>query len=87
MNLNATARQDMFQEIQALDFGLVDINLYLDTHPNDTAALNFYHRHVALLDQLTYEYINQYGPLTVKDVVSTNRWTWIDNPWPWEMEA
>lgn len=29
----------MLEEIQAIDFVIVELNLYLDTHPDDTAAI------------------------------------------------
>jgi spore coat protein JB len=87
MSRNDGSRQDMLRRIQAVSFVLVEINLYLNTHPNDRAALDYYHKYAALMDQLNYEYAHQYGPLSARDVVSSNRWTWIDQPWPWEKEA
>ncbi|WP_288235272.1 spore coat protein CotJB, partial [uncultured Anaerotruncus sp.] len=29
----------------------------------------------------------QFGPLTMRENCNPNRWTWVDDPWPWEMEA
>lgn len=80
-------RQELLRQIQTISFVLVEINLFLNTHPTDMAALNYYHENVALLDRLNYEYATQYGPLSANDVVSSNRWTWVDQPWPWEKEA
>ena len=31
-------RQEMLRRVQALGFVVVDVGLYLNTHPNDTAA-------------------------------------------------
>ena len=33
------------------------------------------------------EYTAQYGPLRADAVPVSDRWTWIDAPWPWEWEA
>lgn len=80
-------RRELLSKIQMVSFVLVDVNLFLDTHPEDMTALDYYHKHQVLLDQLRSQYINEYGPLTPGTVVSNNRWTWIDQPWPWEREA
>ena len=81
------SEHELFKKIQIISFLLVDVNLYLDTHPTDMAALNYYHKYRALNEKAVSEYAAQYGPLTPGTVESTNRWTWIDKPWPWEMEA
>lgn len=80
-------RQELLHQIQMVSFALVDLNLYLDTHPQDRDALNYYHQNQALMNQLMERYSTNYGPLTTADVNSTNMWTWIEHPWPWEMEA
>lgn len=81
------SKHDLFRKIQILDFILDDTNLYLDTHPTDIAALSYYHKYIALMKKAISEYNASYGPLTADDVQSTNYWTWIDKPWPWEMEV
>ncbi|MBR0598348.1 spore coat protein CotJB [Clostridiales bacterium BAD-6] len=80
-------RSELFQKIQMVSFVLVDTNLYLDTHPDDRAALNYYHKYRTLMDQMVQEYTDNYGPLTPYTVKSADMWTWIDQPWPWEKEA
>lgn len=85
--MNDNTQHELFRKIQIVSFLLDDASLYLDTHPEDMAALNYYHKYQALLDQLVYQYTDEYGPLTRSAVVSQNRWTWIDDPWPWELEA
>ena len=39
---------------------------------------------IQMYNELKNKYENVYGPLCVKDVVSSDKWTWIDNPWPWD---
>ncbi len=75
---------DLAEQIRALCFVKKELELYLDTHPDCRTALDYYHRTVAELDRLTEEYENTVGPLTSKGVVNTDRWTWVQEPWPWQ---
>ena len=80
-------RNEALRRVQILNFVLADTALYLDTHPMDTAALNFYDKYRALLMEAEEEFTSTYGPLTPDSVNTAYGWTWIDNPWPWEMEG
>lgn len=81
------AQDQLLKKVQMLSFVLVDVNLYLNTHPKDGAALNYFDKYRALLKKAQDEYTSVYGPLTPGSVNSADGWTWIDKPWPWEMEA
>ncbi len=71
-------------ELMALMFVIRELQLYLDTHPNDKEAFK------ALQDTITLEkegrarYVKMYGPLSVDDLVTSETYNWIDAPWPWE---
>ena len=39
---------------------------------------------IAELKKLTDEYQNTVGPLTAMGVTDTEKWTWVDGPWPWQ---
>lgn len=80
-------QHELFKKIQIYGFILGDTALYLDTHPMDQAALNYYSKYRELNKKAIAEYTASYGPITMDDVESTNQWAWIDKPWPWEMEA
>lgn len=72
-------------EIQAIEFTLVELNLYLDTHPNDRQALNDYNNAVRQLYTLKRNYEARYGPLAnFGSAPSKYPWQWIEEPWPWE---
>lgn len=73
--------------IRAYDFALFDTALYLDAHPTCQNALAYYEKHRKLRDEAVATYQSQFGPLCIRANENPNRWTWIDNPWPWEMEA
>ena len=65
----------------------MDVNLFLNTHPTNQAALNYHKKYTALYQQAKAEYEAAFGPLTCEGVNVENGWTWIDKPWPWELEG
>ena len=54
---------------------------------SDQEALYYYHTNREMPDAAIDEYTSYYGPLTMDAVLSKNKWTWIEKPWPWEVEA
>ena len=74
---------DLMEKIRALSLVLAELELYLDTHPKCKTALDYYYQTVEALDKLTEEYNNMGGPLVARDSTNTERWTWVDTPWPW----
>jgi spore coat protein JB len=86
MDLNDGCRE-LLLRIQELSFVAVELNLYLDTHPDDTRALEHYNRVTKELDVLRDQYNKTYGPLTnFGYAVNTGKtWRWIEQPWPWDM--
>ena len=80
-------QKELFNKIQVLEFTIYDTGLYLDTHPTDQEALSYYHKNREMLNAAVDEYTSRYGPLTMDSVFSKNKWTWIEKPWPWELEA
>lgn len=81
------AQRELFRKIQIYGFVLADTALYLDTHPTDQVALNYYENYRELNRKAIADYTARYGPITMDDVDVKNKWTWIEKPWPWEMEA
>mgnify|MGYP000165082447 CR=1 FL=1 len=78
----------MLKKIQAVEFSATELTLYLDTHPDDRAALGDYNRLASELMELKKRYTEKYGPLCVfGHGKSEDRWKWLDEPWPWEIES
>ena len=76
----------LLQQLQEIDFVLVELNLYLDTHPNDLAALQQYNQLVQQRWTIAQEYENCYGPLMhFGHSYSRQPWQWVDTPWPWQV--
>jgi len=77
-------RDKLFACIQATSFVLDDLRLFLDTHPCDKAALDYWVRVETVRNEAVKEYTKCYGPINMYDVDVEDRWTWVDEPWPWE---
>lgn len=80
-------KYELLKQITALDFVIVDLQLYLNTHPMDQGALERYNSIVPQLDMLKKSYESCYGMLSVGSSPSPYPWQWISEPWPWEYEA
>lgn len=79
-------RLTLLRQIMELQFTAIELNLFLDTHPDNQEAL----RDIAVVNdklaEMIREYERQYGPLfPFSPKVDTKTWRWIEEPWPWEM--
>jgi len=79
-------RKDLLRKIQELEFALVELNLFLDTHPTEEKALMHYNMYTEKLMDLKNRYEMKHGPLTNFGYApSQYPWQWVCEPWPWEM--
>lgn len=81
--------QMMILQIQQVGFTLVDLNLYLNTHPNDMVALMNYNTLHKQYRELMMAFEAQYGPLMNfgHSPGGTDQFMWINSPWPWQTDA
>ena len=77
----------ILQQIQGLSFAMNELGLYLDTHQTDAEALKLYTSYKELYDELIAEFENKTGALTQIESVRDGRYTWTENPWPWDIAA
>ncbi|GGG54787.1 spore coat protein CotJB [Paenibacillus radicis (ex Gao et al. 2016)] len=76
----------LLHELQAIDFVLVELNLYLDTHPNDVNAIQQYNHCAQVRQQIAHHYEARYGPLkNFGQSYSGTPFQWVDTPWPWQV--
>ena len=75
-------RKEMLKKIKCLKFAVVELALYLDTHPDDTKALCLHTKYSKELKEICDKYQKVYGPLTIE--YPCNKWRWLEEPWPWE---
>ena len=79
-------KTEMTRRLQELAFAKVECELYLDAHPECMAALDYYKKLVGDYKTLAEMYENTVGPIRQENIVGDG-WTWINTPWPWQMEG
>lgn len=84
--MNQIDREQLHYLIQQVSFVVDDVQLYLDTHPCDKEALQYYSKYRDIQEAAYMEYARRFGPLRESDVYDECVWTWIDCPWPWKGE-
>ncbi len=76
------------RRISAVDFALWELQLFLDTHPHCAEALQKRAQLQAERHQLVSLYETNFGPLVLTSHdVKGDCWSWIDDPWPWDLEG
>lgn len=76
-------KNDLLQAIQEVQFVCVDLNLYVDTHPEDEAALLDFNCYSEKLQALIAEYESAYGPLVGFGHSDYSEGSWVEQKWPW----
>ena len=71
MNNGKPCRKDLLCTINQASFAVDDVKLYLDTHPCDAAALEYFHEYDRVRNQALKEYAKYYGPLTIDTTVAS----------------
>ena len=79
---NDCEREEMLMIIRELNFAVIELGLYLDTHPEEQRALCLHRKYVKELKELMDKYQKVYGPLSI--YFPCNKWRWLEEPWPWE---
>lgn len=73
----------LLKRVYETGFAIDDASLYLDTHPTDQDAMNYYQYAKKLNEDAVKAYEAAYGPLMINQV-TTDCWDWVKNPWPWD---
>lgn len=72
-------------ELMALGFAVKELNLYLDTHSQDQEVFQLYLSYLKLAKEGREKYQKMYGPLTIMDMTPEEGYTWLKDPWPWDL--
>ena len=75
----------LLSKISEAQFVCVELNLYLDTHPDDEDARADYLCYSETLTQLIDKYEALYGPLKNFGLSPTTTGSWVHCKWPWEL--
>lgn len=81
----ADSQKELMQKISELQFAAVDLNLFLDTHPDNQEALTLYKNVVNTLNSVKYDYETMYGPLSPAMSSCDAPFEWVKDPWPWQI--
>ncbi len=75
----------MLNEIGMIDFVVVEMALYLDTHPRDKEAINYFNYYAKMKNKMMEEFAEKYWPLSLATADnSQNEWTWALQEPPWK---
>lgn len=75
----------LLNEIRATEFACLELQLFLDTHPDSARALADYNDCSCRLRKLMDHYCCEYGPLLGNGLQPAGQsWTWAQSPWPWD---
>ncbi len=80
------SKAELFRKLQELAFVKTELELFLDTHPDCKASLDYYYRIVDEYNTFLEQYEAKYGPITAAANVG-EKWNWTKGPWPWHYEA
>lgn len=80
-------KKNLLFYIDAVSFAALDASIYLDSHPDDEEALEYFHHYNKAKRQAVHEYTVRFGPLTLATTDPDETWKWATQPWPWEMEG
>ena len=87
-SLEAMGKDELLRTVQANQFAMRDLALYLDTHPTDRNALDTFLTHRERYEAAAAAYAKRFGALTMQHVGTEDGWAaWSNTPWPWEKEA
>lgn len=77
-------KEELLMDIGIVSFTMVELALFLDTHPNDRTAMEYFNHYVRIKNQLEKEFSLKYYPLNISMAESNKEWRWGMAPMPWE---
>ena len=82
---NYNDRKNALMYVDAVSFAALDSAMFLDTHPDDPEAMEFFKHYNNLSNQAIAEYSKRFTPLTISNAGCVKSWNeWVETPWPWE---
>lgn len=85
MMQNRANQKQLLNWINVVSFAVVDSTLYLDSHPTDKEAMEYFNHFSKLRNEALKEYSERFTPLTIDCVnEDEDNWKWVNDKWPWE---
>ena len=85
-NANNTANENLSKKLHELEFAAVELNLYLDNHPDNKNALadfNAISRELMSVKKMYEQEVRMLCNFGYSE--SQYPWAWVNEPWPWEI--
>jgi spore coat protein JB len=82
-----TNKNNVIKAVYELGFVMTEVLLYLDTHPNDSEAIEYYAEMRQRYNEAVEAYENMIGPLSFNRTGADNYFDWAATPLPWEKEG
>ena len=83
-NLMNLCRDDLLKVINEVSFAMYDCCLFLDTHPMDSCALDYFQKMKKKRKAAMDIYTRKFGPLVLDCAGDGCTWDWGQEPLPWE---
>ena len=78
--------EQLIEDLQAALFVMHDLDLYLDTHPDDSEAITQYNEYYKYKKELVAYIEARFGPIEqYAENPTSNQWAWAKAPWPWQL--
>lgn len=74
-------------QLQAIQFAIQELGLYLDTHSSDQEALELFNQYVEQYEAALQRYEDQQGPMYQMSAGMDGTYRWTEDPWPWDYQA
>lgn len=85
--VNSELKMCPLTEMMAIDFVADELELYLDTHSDDSEAFAMYQTFLALKKEARSRYVKQFGPISQEDMLGAKCYDWLKEPWPWDYQS
>lgn len=81
------SRDELMNILRELTFAVTDLNLFLDTHPDEEEALKTFTMLSAALRSYRHDYTAKFGPLYATDSSDETPFDWVssEHKWPWQL--
>lgn len=73
---------ELMYAIMEADFFALDLQLYLDTHPNDTKAIEMFREAIRQSKACKATFEDSFYPLTASSAGTNGKWDWLDGSFP-----
>lgn len=81
---NQMNQKELSDWIAMLGFCAYDMLLYMDTHPDDKEALDYFNQCTQLYNSAKKSYEERFGQVSAFSGGPLSDWNWNSAPMPWE---